>query len=195
MTFDPGSHEYSEDDGIPIPSVTQIHKAAGVVDDRWFTAESRDKGTAAHKLCERYAAGHREDKHGRPLRDLPYVNAFAQWIDDYHPWAIDTECMIYHRLNGIAYAGTFDLRALIDGKRVLIDLKTGAKSKTHAVQLAAYSMARIVDKSGRVTDNFVNPSKCATLYLKADAKYIYDPIPGSRLVEAIREFKEYLCVK
>ncbi len=185
MTFDPGSHEYREDDGTPIPSVTQVLKAAGVIDDRWYTAEARDKGTAAHKLCERYAAGHREDKHGRPLRDIPYVNAFANWMDDSYPWAIATECRIYHRLNGKAYAGTFDLLAEIQGKRTLIDIKTGAPAKWHAVQLAAYAMASMDGAP-------VNPDKCAVLYLKADGSYKYLPIPGSRLVEAIREFKEYL---
>jgi hypothetical protein len=38
----------------------------------------------------------------------------------------------------------------------------------------------------------VNPDRCAVLYLKADGTYRYMPIPGGRLVEAIREFKEYL---
>lgn len=192
MIFDPDLHEYSEDDGTPIPSVTQILKAAGVIDDRWYTAEARDKGSAAHKLCERYAQGERLDKHGRPLRDLPYVNAFARWVEDYLPWAIATECRVYHRIDGKAYAGTFDLLADIASKRVLIDLKTGAKAKWHSVQQAAYAMARIVDKAGKVTDRFVNPDKIAVLYLQADGKYKYDSIPGGRFVEAIREFKEYL---
>ena len=34
--------------------------------------------------------------------------------------------------------------------------------------------------------------KLAVLYLQEDGKYKYDPIPGGRFVEAIREFKEYL---
>jgi hypothetical protein len=194
MIFDPGNHQYCEDDGTPIPSVTQIIKAAGVIDDRWYTTESRDKGTAAHRLCERYAEGERDDRHGRPLRGIPYVNAFANWVDGCYPYAIATECKIYHRLNSRAYAGTFDLLAKIEGKRTLIDIKTGASAKWHAVQLAAYAMARIVDKAGKVTDQLVNPERCAVLYLKADGKYRYMPIPGGRLVEAIREFREYLSL-
>lgn len=191
MTFDPARHEYREDDGTPIPSVTQILKTAGVIDDRWYTAEARDKGSAAHKLCERYANGERYDKHGRPMCDLPYVNAFARWVMDYSPWAIATECRVYHRLNGKPYAGTFDLLAEIEGRRELIDIKTGAKAKWHAVQLAAYAMAKITGQSN-IIDGPVNPDRCAVLYLQADGKYKYDPIPGGQFVEAIREFKEYL---
>jgi len=192
MTFNPDSHEYREDDGTLIPSVTQSLKAAGVIDDRWYTAEARDKGSAVHKLCERYAQGERLDKHGRPLRDLPCVNAFARWVDDYRPWAIATECRVYHKINGKPYAGTFDLLAAIQGKRSLIDFKTGAPAKWHAVQLAAYAMARIVNKDGEIIADFVNPDKIAVLYLKADGSYRYASIPGSRFVEAIAEWKEYL---
>lgn len=188
MIFDPGLHEYREDDGTPIRSVTQIIKEAGVIDDRFYTAEARDKGTAAHKLCERYAEGERLDKRGQPLRGYPYVNAFAQWVDDYSPWAVATECRVYHRINGKAYAGTFDLLAEIEGKRVLVDLKTGSKAKWHEVQLAAYAMASIIGPEY----NYINPDKLAVLYLQADGKYKYDLIPGARFVEAIREFKGYL---
>lgn len=192
MTFDPDLHEYREDDGTIIPSVTQVLKAAGVIDDRWYTAEARDKGSAVHKLCERYAQGERLDKHGRALRDLPYVNAFARWIDDYRPWVIATECRVYHKINGKAYAGTFDLLSEISANYILVDIKTGAPAKWHAVQLAAYAMASLVDSSGTVENRQVNPDKIAVLYLKKDGTYRYAPIPGSRFVEAIREWKEYL---
>ncbi len=191
MTFDPDSHEYREDDGTLIPSVTQILKAAGVIDDRWYTAEARDKGSAVHKLCERYAQGERLDKHGRPLRELPYVNAFARWADDYRPWAIATECRVYHKIHGKPYAGTFDLLAEISGRRELVDFKTGAAAKWHAVQLSAYAMARMVNYP-EIPDSSVNPDRIAVLYLKADGTYRYAPIPGSRFVEAIKEWKEHL---
>ena len=36
MIFDPALHEYS-DGGVIIRSVTQILKAAGLIDDRWFS--------------------------------------------------------------------------------------------------------------------------------------------------------------
>lgn len=191
MIFNPDRHEYAEDDGTPIPSVTQILKASGVIDDRWYTAEARDKGSAVHSLCERYANGERRDKRGGALADFEYVNAFSRWMSDYGVYSFYTEQRVYNRINGHAYAGTFDLLAEINGKRMLVDIKTGAKAKWHAVQLAAYAMAKPVD-CGIVGKSPVNPDGCAVLYLKADGSYRYDRIPGPRLVEAIRQFKEYL---
>ncbi len=192
MTFNPDRHEYSEDDGTQIPSVTQVLKAAGVIDDQWYTAEARDKGSAVHKLCERYANGDRFDKRGRELASLEYVNAYAAWQRDTLAYALATECRVYHRINGGAYAGTFDILAQILSRRALVDLKTGAPAKWHAVQLAAYAMACPVDESGKVGRTPINPDSCAVLYLRADGTYRYAPIPGSRLVEAIREFKSYI---
>lgn len=192
MIFDPDLHEYREDDGTPIPSVTQVLKAAGVIDDRWYTAEARDKGSAVHKLCERYAQGERQDRHGRALADLPYVNAFARWVADYCVWAIATECRVYHKVNGKAYAGTFDLLAEIEGRRELIDIKSGVPARWHVVQLAAYAMAQPTDDTGASWGRSVNPDRIAVLYLKADGTYRYAPIPGSRFVDAIREWKKHL---
>jgi len=194
MIFHPATHEYTEDDGTPIPSVTQIIKAAGIIDDRWYTADARDKGSAVHELCERYAAGLRVDSRGNPLHAYEYVNAFAAWMRERGVFALSTECRVYHKINGKAYAGTYDLLADIDGKTVLVDIKTGAKAKWHAVQLAAYAMAHPV--VGGVVNVFsVNPDALAVLYLRADGTYRYERIPGARMVEAIHEFKEYLCVK
>jgi len=191
MIFNPAAHEYTENDGTPIPSVTQIIKAAGIIDDRWYTQEARDKGSAVHELAERYAAGIRVDNKGNPLAAYEYVNSFAAWCRDYHVFTLSTECRVYHKINGKAYAGTYDILADIGGKTVLIDIKTGAKAKWHAVQLAAYAMAHPV--VGGVVNVFaVNPDALAVLYLQAGGEYRYEKIPGSRMVEGIREFKEYL---
>jgi len=193
VIFNPAGHEYTEDDGTPIPSVTQIIKAAGIIDDRWYTAEARDKGSAVHELAERYADGVRVDNRGNPLAAYEYVNSFASWMSDYGVFTLFTECRVYHKINGKAYAGTYDILADIGGKTVLIDIKTGARAKWHAVQLAAYAMARpVID--GVVQADPVNPDALAVLYLRADGKYRYEKIPGARMVEGIREFKEYLAL-
>lgn len=184
ISFAPGPHEYL-DDGIIIPSVTQILKKAGVIDDRWYDAESRERGSAVHELCERYAEGYRIDGVARPLDSLEYVNAFAAWYEDRKPYAMMTECTIGGMVNGRRYAGRFDMLAIIDGKRWLIDYKTGGSAKWHAAQIAAYSMGRI---SG--DGDTINPDRCAILYLRADGKYRFDTIGGARLLDGIRQFKD-----
>ena len=185
MIFNPARHEYS-DNGIIIPSVTQILKAAGLIDDTWYSREATERGSAVHELCERYAHGTRADGLGRPLASLEYVNAFARWMDDTGAYAYMTECMVDGLANGKRYAGRFDILALINGKRVLVDIKTGGMAKWHPVQLAAYSLARLD------TGERVNPDRCAVLYLNADGSYKEDRITPAQMLKGIERFKECL---
>ena len=181
MTFDPALHEYSDGDVI-ILSVTQILKRAGYIDDRWFSEEARDRGSAVHTLCERYAHGIRLDNAGRALTSLQYVNAFARFIEDFGAYAIDTETMIDGDIEGHRYAGKYDLLAEIGGKRVLIDLKTGAKAKWHPLQLAAYAMQ-------------AKPHSAMDLYLKADGTYSASWLTPAQLVDGIRLFRSALITR
>lgn len=181
MTFDPALHEYRDGDTI-IESVTQILKRAGLIDDRWFSEEARDRGSAVHTLCERYAHGIRFDNTGRPLASLQYVNAFAQFIEDFGAYAIDTETLIYGEINGHRYAGKYDLLAEIKSKRVLIDIKTGAKAKWHPVQLAAYAMQ-------------AKPHSAMDLYLKANGTYQASWLTPGQLVDGGRIFKSALMTR
>jgi len=131
--------------------------------------------------------GERFDKRGRALDSLEYVNAFAAWMRDTMAYAITTECIIHHTLNGRPYAGRFDLLAEISGKRRLVDLKTGAKAKWHKIQLAAYALARFDDES------LVNPDQCSCLYLRADGSYKEDRASGAEMVENIALWKDALA--
>jgi len=178
MTFDPALHEYRDGDTI-IESVTQILKRAGYIDDRWFSEEARDRGSAVHTLCERYAHGVRFDNAERSLASLQYVNAFARFIADFGVYAIDTETIVYGEINGHHYAGKYDLLAEIHGKRVLIDLKTGARAKWHHIQLAAYAMQ-------------TNPHSAMDLYIKPDGTYNASWLTPGQLVDGIRLFKSAL---
>jgi hypothetical protein len=162
-------------------------KAAGYIDDRWMTEEGRERGSAVHVLCERYANGERFDAKGRELASLEYVNAFAAWMRDTMAYAITTECIIHHTLNGRPYAGRFDILAEIMRKRRLVDLKTGAKAKWHKIQIAAYALARFDDES------LVNPDQCSCLYLKADGGYKEDRASGAEMVENIALWKDALA--
>jgi hypothetical protein len=157
--------------------VTEILKDSGEIDSRWFTAEARERGSAVHKLAQRYANGERVDDLGRPLESLEYVNALAAWFRDKKVYAIATEQMIEGCVNGHKYAGTFDLLAEIGGKRVLVDYKTGAGMKWHPAQIAAYALA-------------VNPDRCIMLHLKADGGYKENIIAGAQLLAGLDKFKE-----
>ena len=131
--------------------------------------------------------GERFDKRGRELASLEYVNAFAAWMRDTMAYAITTECIVHHTINGRPYAGRFYLLAEIGGKRRLVDLKTGAKAKWHKIQIAAYDLA-CFDNGEQV-----NADGCSCLYLRADGSYKEDRMSGVELVENIALWKDALA--
>lgn len=188
ILFDPALHEYTDSvTGEVIKSVTQILLATKLIDDRWFTAEARDRGSAVHTLCERYAQGLRVDDAGRALDSLEYVISFAEWMKETGAYAICTESLVSGIINGKRYAGKFDGLFEIKGKRYLVDLKTGAKSKWHKMQLAAYSMAHFEDGTP------VNPDGAFCLYLKKNAPACPDKLGASELIDGINGFKEAIA--
>jgi len=189
MTFDPVLHLYHDDDGKQIPGCTEILTKAGYIDNRWYNEEARDRGSAVHDLCERYAMGERKDKKGRNLAELEYVNAFATWMRDMGAYAIMTECLVCGEHNGRKWGGKFDLLCEIDRQRVLIDIKTGVKAKWHPIQLAGYSLARIENTEGKP---LVNPDRVATLYIHADGTYKENRVTGLDFVDSINKFREAL---
>lgn len=189
ILFDPELHEYADSEtGEVIRSVTQILLDAGLIDNRWYTAEARERGTAVHTLCERYAQGVRVDDKGRALDSLEYVISFAGWMRETGAYAICTESLISGEINGKRYAGRFDGLYEIHGKRYLVDVKTGAKSKWHKMQLAAYSLARFED--GRP----VNPDGAIALYLKKNARAVPDLLSAPELLAGIQGFKAAIAM-
>ena len=178
MTFNPILHEYRDGDTV-IPSVTQVLKSAGLIDDRWFTAEARERGSAVHALCQRYAQGERRDDLGRELSSLEYVNALAAWFRDRRAYAIATEQMIEGCIDGHRYAGTFDLIAEVNKMVWLVDFKTGGHIKWHPAQIAAYALA-------------VNPDRCMMLHLHADGTYKEAFVQGRGLLDGLGDFRDAL---
>ena len=74
---------------------------------------------------------------GDPYPDIPGMQALKQWRADLEPRPVDLENVVYSRTLGCA--GTFEALMEIDGKRVIVDYKTGGVYDDHAIQLAAYA--------------------------------------------------------
>ena len=74
---------------------------------------------------------------GDPYPDIPGMQALKQWRADLEPRPVALENVVYSRKLGCA--GTFDAVMEIDGKRVIVDYKTGGVYDDHAIQLAAYA--------------------------------------------------------
>lgn len=90
-------------------------------------------GLAAHDVLEYLSEG------GEPL--LTYTGhekAVIDWWAEANPKPISAEMVVYSAERN--FAGRFDLLAEIDGKRTILDLKTGSLRNAAAVQLNLYAL-------------------------------------------------------
>lgn len=135
LVFDKESHTYRLGDRV-IVSVTQAIVRAGLIDTRWFTEESRIRGTAVHEAV--FYDIH-NDLHVDSLHPViePYVRAWFAFKKDSRFSAIKELCEIrqWHPLYD--YCGTPDIVGVLNGRIWLVDIKTG-DCPTARYQTAAY---------------------------------------------------------
>lgn len=100
-----------------------------------------DRGTAIHEALRLYCEAGDVPKLGNfdpAVRG--YVQGLCRWLLATRPEPILVERVVGSALHG--YAGRFDLLADIDGRKVLIDLKTSARPYVEQhMQIAAYMHA------------------------------------------------------
>lgn len=156
--FDAATHTYTDANGRTIPSVTTILKPLGGYDGipAHILDRAARRGTAVHLACEYDDEGFDFD-----CADSisPYLQAWRAFKAQHLPTFIAIETRVHHPVLG--YAGTFDRLASIDGKRVLIDLKTTVKIMPIVkLQLAAYAHALPE-----------LPDECWAVYLRQDGTF------------------------
>lgn len=95
---------------------------------------ARDRGTRIH---DGWDAAVRGEPYTPAPEDGKVFYHLMRWVVQSKPQIMATEQMVINLSAG--YGGTFDLDAIIDGKRSLVDLKTGKPKPEHALQLAAYA--------------------------------------------------------
>ena len=169
FTFDSDSHRY-ELNGKELPSVTQVLREAGLIDEQWYNDFSRDRGSVVH-LATEFLDDDQLDEDSVDERIKPYLDAYRQFKIDsgFEPLPIVdqvTGCEVIseaHRFQPkYGYAGTIDrIGMLKSGRKAVIDIKTGAAHATHRLQLAAYQA--LLDKPGEYARLVVG--------LKKDGKY------------------------
>ena len=101
------------------------------------TGKAAETGTNVHDICEALARG--ETVRRVHPEYQPYVDRYKAFLDEYQPEFLFIEDTIWNEEHG--YAGLFDAIAKLDGRTVVLDLKT-TRSGVHAevaLQLAAYA--------------------------------------------------------
>lgn len=149
LSFDAAAHEYRMPDGRLVPSVTQILKAVGVAVD--FEGLASIGRRVADAIDLKREIGHtlHQDAHAFDDDDLnwstvdprvePYLRAWAAFRENTRLMPVTRERRVLHAALG--YAGTLDgIFVAPNGRRVLVDLKTGDPWDAGAhLQTAAYA--------------------------------------------------------
>lgn len=182
--FDKVEHVYRDTDGTVRPHITGMLKQTGWVDDRWYTAESRIRGQAVHKLAMDWDLG--------ALVDLkactsPYKGWLAGHVRFSHietPAWDDIEVAYFHPL--YRFGGRPDRVGTLRGVRWIVDLKTGGKSKHHAIQTALQAI--LAEQVHHLPARYW---KRGALYLTREGRYKLDPHEDQRdLHEAMDVIRE-----
>lgn len=158
--FDKDRHIYTLDGRI-LPSVTQVLECVGMIDTRYFTDFHRFRGSAVHAACH-YLDEYDLDWDSVEPQFVPYIKAYERFKEEsgFMPETIEQpkHCPVWR------FAGTPDRVGLLNGRRVVIDLKNVSYLPAYAIQTAAYAWL-----SGRAElPRF-------TVHLKPDATYKLHP--------------------
>ena len=152
---------------------------------------TRDKagniGSLVHAASEAYVLGRPYPEWGEA--QAPYMASFLAWLHDFTPEfvAVEAPCFsIKHR-----YAGTLDAIAVINGKRYLLDYKSGKGVYPEVgLQLAAY---RFSESFIGLPDGTEEPTpkvdECAVVHLRPEG-YEFVPIRADEEV-----FRAFLYVR
>lgn len=139
LTFDQAEHRYYLN-GSPIPNVTRILEAAGLIDYR-FLGERREqyleRGRLVHLVTQ-------QDDEGCLAADSVdedisgYLEAWRKFKRDYAFTPLRIEHRVFHP--GLKFAGCLDRTGVTrDGTEIILDIKTGVAPAAVALQLAAYA--------------------------------------------------------
>lgn len=171
-TFDEERHIYTFN-GHPVPSVTEL--CAPLTSNKYSVGAAvveaaARRGTAVHEYTRLYDLDMLPDE--VELEVLPYLRAYADFTRDYMPHWHFIEIPLF----SCAYAGTADRIGLIDGKPVIVDIKTTA-SMDRASKLAL--CCQLYGYSQLALKNFPDKYsyfKLLGVQLKKDGTYtVHDP--------------------
>jgi hypothetical protein len=144
ISFNEEAHVYTRiDDGVVVPSVTQILKLITEHEYRFVDRDVMERaarlGTAVHKMIELDIAGDLDEESlSEPL--VPYLQQWRQFRSTSGFKAEASELRVYSKKFG--YAGTLDIAGTLRGRKCIIDAKRCAMvPKSAGPQTSAYEAA------------------------------------------------------
>ncbi|MGQ0671028.1 MAG: PD-(D/E)XK nuclease family protein [Actinomycetota bacterium] len=175
-----------------LPALVRKDRDAAVRMLKDLPYASRDRaanlGSTIHAAAEAYVLE-------RPYPEwddatAPYMRAFVEWLEDFRPTFVAVEVPVFSRTQ--RYAGTLDAIVERDGRRLLIDYKSGKGVYPEVgLQLAAY---RYAETFLGMPDGSEAPMPevdgCAVVHLRPKAGYEFIPIRADEEI-----FRAFLYVR
>jgi CRISPR/Cas system-associated exonuclease Cas4 (RecB family) len=168
MIFDPELHLYS-DRGRVIPSVTQILKAEGWIDDRFYTEVGRQRGTNFHDASA-LADENRLDWRSLSVEVATAVETWGR-AKAYLGLCITAIEKPLHK--GNEWACTPDREAIWRGDPTIVELKTGGQERWHKLQVASAGATFLKEKP-QLLLVYINGKRFKVIEIKEEeADYLY----------------------
>lgn len=170
LIFNDEKHEYRDENGVLVPSVTTILDMISAKSYAEISKEileyAKQRGSAVHDICELM-------DYGMDLVDIPtmtpelhpFVRAYELFLRDYKPnWQYVEQVVSSEELK---YCGRLDRAGLIGGKLAIADLKTNQNpTKENKISVCCQTIAYEYALTGKVGN-----AKRFAVYLKKDGDY------------------------
>lgn len=149
--FEAATHTYTVD-GVRVPSVTQTLEAAGISDYSAVPADrlryAQELGSAVHRATELYDRDELDYDSIAGTIVEPYLEG---WVE-FRRWTGFTPTFVERagvaELAGARFGFTIDRVGTIKRQLYVLDIKTGAPSRSWGPQLAAYEHALFAHGGG-----------------------------------------------
>jgi hypothetical protein len=158
--FDPEKHEYWLDDRR-MESVTEILGDAGLTDYRFSHEWYMTRGKYIHTASEMIDRNTLDWTTLDPVL-VPYCEAYRSFVEDCRPVVAVSEKPLYHATH--LFAGTPDRVVKMNGRMVIMDIKTGLPVAANWLQVAAYRELIQANEN-------IHATQGAVLCLQDDGKY------------------------
>ncbi len=159
VLFHPRQHAYTIIGVGRVPSISECIANAGKTNTAFMTPEGRERGTSVHEVIHQYLTGKSKYVYFRPEYD-GYWSAFKRFMAQTQFECIHSEKIVGHGQH--LYACRVDIVCRLNGRVVVVDMKTGQKGAV-LWQVVANRMA--------LSYNGVNTDSGFALELRADGSY------------------------
>lgn len=143
-----------------------------------------DIGSIVHSVLETLAAGGVVGLAQIPAEARSVAESIVAWFEDVKPKILVSEATVV-REGAPRYAGTLDMVAEFDGKRMLLDVKTSkGVYREVALQLAAYRYADYIALASGETQEIPEVDECGVLHVTSMGAKLVPMEVGEREREA-----------